>query len=146
MALPTCTHADCSSSSTLGAAAMARRVYMRGGAGVGAFKKVFGGRKSRGTRPEKAAKGSGSIARHILKQLEILKILEKVPDGKGYACSPCPMTRGLIRVASDCTHRALSRAISNRHASSFRAVSPELICPLAPSQSTQTSHHTPGSA
>lgn len=66
---------------------MARRVYMRGGAGVGAFKKVFGGRKSRGTRPELSAKGSGSIARHILKQLEVLKILEKVPEGKGCARS-----------------------------------------------------------
>ena len=65
---------------------MARRVYMRGGVGVGAFKKIFGGRKSRGTRPERSAKGSGSIARHILKQLEVLKILEKVPEGKGCVC------------------------------------------------------------
>lgn len=66
---------------------MARRVYMRGGAGVGAFKKIFGGRKHRGTRPEISAKGSGSIARHILKQLEVLKILEKVPEGKGCVCA-----------------------------------------------------------
>jgi ribosomal protein S19E (S16A) len=64
---------------------------MRGGAGVGAFKKVFGGRKSRGTRPETSAKGSGSIARHILKQLEVLKILEKVPEGKGCVCPCAPL-------------------------------------------------------
>merc|ERR1719502_2043503 len=34
------------------AAAIARRVYTRGGVGVGAFKKIFGGRKHRGTRRE----------------------------------------------------------------------------------------------
>merc|ERR1719194_324444 len=56
-------------------------VYIRGGVGVGAFKKIFGGRAHRGTRPEKFGTGSGSIARHILKQLEALKIVEKV-DGE----------------------------------------------------------------
>uniref|UniRef100_A0A3B4WEM0 40S ribosomal protein S19-2-like n=1 Tax=Seriola lalandi dorsalis TaxID=1841481 RepID=A0A3B4WEM0_SERLL len=70
------------------AAAMARRVYMRGGVGVGGFKKIYGGRKMRGTRPETSAKGSGSIARHILKQLEVLKIVEKVPEGKGRRITP----------------------------------------------------------
>merc|ERR1712226_1749504 len=65
------------------AAAIARRVYLRKGIGVGSFKKIFGGRVHRGTRPEKFSKGSGSIARHCLKQLEVLKILEKVEGGKG---------------------------------------------------------------
>jgi len=55
-------------------AAIARRVYLRGDVGVGAFKKIFGGRAHRGTRPEKFATGSGAIARHILRQLEALKI------------------------------------------------------------------------
>ena len=50
------------------AAAIARRVYLRGGIGVGAFKRIFGGRKMRGTRPEHFMTGSGSIARHILEQ------------------------------------------------------------------------------
>jgi len=70
------------------AAAIARRVYLRGGVGVGAFKKIFGGRNHRGTRPEKFGTGSGSIARHILKQLEALKIVEKVPDKKGRRITP----------------------------------------------------------
>merc|ERR1711924_42179 len=65
------------------AAAIARRGYLRKGTGVGSFKKIFGGRGHRGTRPEKFATGSGSIARHCLKQLEALKILEKVEGGKG---------------------------------------------------------------
>merc|ERR1712087_215838 len=65
------------------AAAIARRVYIRKGTGVGGLKKAFGGRLHRGTRPERFATGSGSIARHILKQLETLKIIEKVAGGKG---------------------------------------------------------------
>ena len=40
------------------AAAIARRVYLRGGIGVGAFKRIFGGRMHRGTRPEKFMTGS----------------------------------------------------------------------------------------
>ena len=40
------------------AAAIARRVYLRGGIGVGAFKRIFGGRMMRGTRPEKFMTGS----------------------------------------------------------------------------------------
>ena len=70
------------------AAAIARRVYLRGGIGVGAFKRIFGGRKMRGTAPEHFATGSGSIARHILKELETLKIIEKVPNGKGRRITP----------------------------------------------------------
>jgi len=65
------------------AAAIARRVYLRAGLGVGAFKKIFGGRQHRGTIREKFHTGSGAIARHILIQLETLKILEKHPSGKG---------------------------------------------------------------
>mmetsp|Transcript_29797 Transcript_29797/g.95356 ORF Transcript_29797/g.95356 Transcript_29797/m.95356 type:complete len:177 (-) Transcript_29797:298-828(-) len=62
------------------AAAMARRVYMRGGVGVGGFKKIYGGRKMRGTRPETSAKGSGSIARHILKQVRAAAPLLAAPS------------------------------------------------------------------
>merc|ERR1712110_745906 len=46
------------------AAAIARRVYLRAGTGVGAFKKIFGDRVHRGTRPERFGTASGSIARH----------------------------------------------------------------------------------
>ena len=64
------------------------RVYLRGGIGVGAFKRIFGGRMHRGTCPERFATGSGSIARHILKELETLKIIEKVPNSKGRRITP----------------------------------------------------------
>jgi ribosomal protein S19E (S16A) len=63
------------------AASMARKIYLRGGIGVGAFKKIYGGRKSNGVRPSHFAKSSGSIARHCLKQLEALNIVEKDPKG-----------------------------------------------------------------
>ena len=56
---------------------------VRGGIGVGSFKRIFGGRKMNGTAPEHFMTGSGSIARHILKELESLKIVEKVPNAKG---------------------------------------------------------------
>lgn len=62
-------------------ASMARKIYLRGGIGVGAFKKIYGGRKSNGVRPSHFAKSSGSIARHCLKQLEALNIVEKDPKG-----------------------------------------------------------------
>ncbi|KAJ7240363.1 hypothetical protein O6H91_20G063800 [Diphasiastrum complanatum] len=63
------------------AASMARKIYLRQGIGVGAFRKVYGGRKSNGSRPSHFAKSSGSIARDVLKQLEKIEIIEKDPRG-----------------------------------------------------------------
>ncbi|KAK1296053.1 40S ribosomal protein S19-1 [Acorus calamus] len=63
------------------AASMARKIYMRQGIGVGGFQKIYGGRKRNGSRPPHFCKSSGSIARHILSQLETMKIIEK--DVKG---------------------------------------------------------------
>jgi len=63
------------------AASMARKIYLRGGIGVGAFRKIYGGRKSNGVRPSHFAKSSGSIARDVLKQLESIDIVEKEPKG-----------------------------------------------------------------
>ncbi|CAG8651940.1 18688_t:CDS:2 [Acaulospora morrowiae] len=59
------------------AAAVARHVYLRSGVGVGALKKLHGGRKRRGTRPSHHAKSSGSIARKVLQALEKINVLEK---------------------------------------------------------------------
>merc|ERR1712157_234851 len=52
------------------AASMARQIYLHKGLGVGAFKRRYGGRKPRGTCKEHFANSSGSVARHVLKQLE----------------------------------------------------------------------------
>jgi small subunit ribosomal protein S19e len=62
-------------------AAMVRKIYIRKGMGVGAFRKVFGGQQRRGTCTNKASKGSGKIARYILQQLDEMGLVEKSEDG-----------------------------------------------------------------
>ncbi|KMZ70147.1 40S ribosomal protein S19-3 [Zostera marina] len=58
------------------AASMARKIYLRHGIGVGAFQKIYGGRQRNGSRPPHFCKSSGSIARHILQQLQEMNIVE----------------------------------------------------------------------
>jgi small subunit ribosomal protein S19e len=62
-------------------AAIARRLYLRGGVGVGALKRGFGGSKRNGSRPAHHASGSGAIARAALKQLQKLKLIELDRNG-----------------------------------------------------------------
>jgi len=62
-------------------AAVARRVYLRGGNGIGRLTKVYGGAKKRGSRPKTFVNGSGSIIRACVKQLEKLQVIEKDPKG-----------------------------------------------------------------
>jgi small subunit ribosomal protein S19e len=62
-------------------ASMARKIYLRGGLGVGAFRRIYGGSKRNGSRPPHFCKSSGSIARHILQQLKELTIIEVDPKG-----------------------------------------------------------------
>ncbi|XP_071548777.1 small ribosomal subunit protein eS19-like isoform X2 [Panulirus ornatus] len=61
--------------------AVARHIYMRSPVGVGAVRKIFGARYSRGTRPSHFCISSGSVARKSLQTLESLKLVEKVPSG-----------------------------------------------------------------
>ncbi|KAJ1675135.1 Protein component of the small (40S) ribosomal subunit [Spiromyces aspiralis] len=63
------------------AAAIARHLYIRPDAGVGALRTVYGGPKRRGTRPTHHAKASGSVIRKAIQGLEQLNILEKSADG-----------------------------------------------------------------
>lgn len=65
----------------LNEAALARKLYLRGGVGVGAFKKIYGGQYNRGTRPSHFQTASGSVIRSVLKQLEKLNVIEKDPKG-----------------------------------------------------------------
>lgn len=62
-------------------ASMVRKIYLRGGLGVGAFRRIYGGSKRNGSRPPHFCKSSGSVARHILQQLEALNIIEVDPKG-----------------------------------------------------------------
>ncbi|KAG5522744.1 hypothetical protein RHGRI_034781 [Rhododendron griersonianum] len=58
------------------AASMARKIYLRGGLGVGAFRRIYGGSKRNGSRPPHFCKSSGSVARHILQQLQSMNIID----------------------------------------------------------------------
>ena len=65
----------------LSLASIARKIYLRGGLGVGAFRRIYGGSKRNGSRPRHFGKSSGAVARHILQQLEQMKIVEIDPRG-----------------------------------------------------------------
>lgn len=67
------------------AAAIARRVYIRQGMGVGGFRRAFGGRSNAAgsTTPEHHAKAAGGVIRHALQQLEAMGLVEKNPAAQG---------------------------------------------------------------
>lgn len=58
-------------------ASLARRVYLRQYTGVGAFSKVYGGRKRNGTRPAHFARSSKGVIRYCLKELERMGLVAK---------------------------------------------------------------------
>ena len=51
-------------------AAVLRSVFLLGPVGTEKLRRKFGGRKNRGVKPERFVKGSGSVTRKILQQLE----------------------------------------------------------------------------
>ncbi|PRW59438.1 40S ribosomal S19-1 [Chlorella sorokiniana] len=67
------------------AAAIARRVYINQGMGVGAFRRAFGGRSNAKGRvtPEHHVKAAGGIIRHAMQQLEAMGLVEKNPAAQG---------------------------------------------------------------
>ena len=63
-------------------ASLARRLYVRQGTGVGAFSKVYGAKKRRGTLPGHFCRSSRGVIRGCLKQLQKIGVLEAMPEGK----------------------------------------------------------------
>nr|CCA22674.1 40S ribosomal protein S193 putative [Albugo laibachii Nc14] len=63
------------------AASIARKVYLRQHTGVGSLRKVYGGGASRGVKRKHFQKASGGLIRHILHQLEEMKVVEKCAEG-----------------------------------------------------------------
>ncbi len=59
-------------------AAVLRKVYTDGPVGTEALRAHFGGYRDRGNRPNHAVKGSGSIAREALQQLEAAGLVQTV--------------------------------------------------------------------
>jgi len=62
-------------------AAVLRRIYVEP-QGVSRLRRVYGGRKNRGYKPEKFVKGSGSVARKSLMQLEKSGLVKKEKTGR----------------------------------------------------------------
>uniref|UniRef100_A0A8C8HAZ4 Small ribosomal subunit protein eS19 n=1 Tax=Oncorhynchus tshawytscha TaxID=74940 RepID=A0A8C8HAZ4_ONCTS len=63
------------------AASTVRHLYLRGGAGVGSMTKIYGGRQRNGVCPAHFSVGSKNVARKVLQALELLKMVEKNPNG-----------------------------------------------------------------
>ncbi|XP_037078975.1 40S ribosomal protein S19-like [Pollicipes pollicipes] len=62
-------------------ASIARHLYMRPNAGIGALRKIFGGRKRNGVRPNHFQVCHGNHLRKAVQQLEALRMVEKTPEG-----------------------------------------------------------------
>ena len=64
------------------AASVLRQVYMRGPIGVGKLRNWYGGRKKRGSRPERHYRAGGKIIRTCLQQLEGAGFIAKEGAGR----------------------------------------------------------------
>ncbi|MFW5927845.1 MAG: 30S ribosomal protein S19e [Thermoplasmatota archaeon] len=62
--------------------AILRSVYTDGPIGISKLRGKYGGRKSAGARPKHTKKGSGSIVRESLQQLEKAGLIEKTDEGR----------------------------------------------------------------
>ena len=63
-------------------AAIFRKVYTDGPVGIERLRTVYGGRKRRGAEPPKFRKGSGSIIRKALQQLEKAGFVKQTSEGR----------------------------------------------------------------
>jgi len=59
------------------AASVLRKLYVKGPLGTVRLAAMYGGPRDRGSKPDRAVKGSRAIIRHILQQLEDAKLVEK---------------------------------------------------------------------
>jgi len=63
------------------AASIVRKIYIRGGVGVGGLRKVYGGQFRRGVQKNIYVKSSGKAIRYILQQLEEMGLVEQDDEG-----------------------------------------------------------------
>lgn len=63
-------------------ASLLRRVYIDGPIGVQRLRTIYGGKKDRGSRPKQFRKGSGSILRKALQQLETAGLVQREKTGR----------------------------------------------------------------
>lgn len=63
------------------AAAVLRKIYMEGPIGSARLAAMYGGKADRGSKPNRAVRGSRSISRVVLQQLEKSHLVQKQKDG-----------------------------------------------------------------
>jgi len=68
-------------------ASILRKIYINNGMGIERLRAEYGGKRNRGSKPYKARRGSGSIARRALQQLEKAGYVKRV-KGKGRILTP----------------------------------------------------------
>jgi len=61
-------------------ASVLRKIYMEGPVGVERLRSEYGGRPSRGAKPEQRGKGGGAILRKALQQLEAAGLVETLKN------------------------------------------------------------------
>ncbi len=64
------------------AASILRKIYLYGPLSIGDLRRMYGGRKDRGVKPEHTYPAGGAIIRNILHQLEAAGLLEKTKKGR----------------------------------------------------------------
>ncbi|NOZ58829.1 MAG: 30S ribosomal protein S19e [Euryarchaeota archaeon] len=64
------------------AASVLRKVHVHGPVGIQTLRRWYGGRKNCGCAPDAVRRGSGSVIRNILKQLESAGLVEKTEQGR----------------------------------------------------------------
>lgn len=87
-------------------AAVLRRIYTDGPVGVERLRSVYGGKKDNGSTPYHKAKGSGSIIRKAVQQLEAAGYLQKVKEGRTVSAKGRSM---LDNAANELKHELLGK-------------------------------------
>jgi small subunit ribosomal protein S19e len=68
-------------------ASVLRKVYIKKHIGVERLRAEYGGKRDRGSKPYRVVKGSGSIIREVLHQLEVAGLVSKI-RGRGRVITP----------------------------------------------------------
>ena len=87
-------------------AAVLRKIYTDGPIGIERLRSVYGGKKDNGSTPYHKAKGSGSIARKTVQQLEAAGYLQKVKEGRTVSAKGRSM---LDNAANELKHELLEK-------------------------------------
>ena len=87
-------------------AAVLRKIYTDGPIGIERLRSVYGGKKDNGSTPYHKAKGSGSIARKTVQQLEAAGYLQKVKEGRTVSAKGRSM---LDNAANELKHELLGK-------------------------------------